>query len=305
MPDLPLPDAFEWTRFPWGQALRCRALAGLADHCFTTRVPELTRGPAAPGDGWHQVALAMGVAPRTIVRLRQVHGTGVVVVRRGAVTPPDGPDWGTADIALCDDPGAALCAQVADCVPVLLADRPTGAVAAVHAGWRGTAAGTAAVAVESLVSVFGVDPRRLVAAIGPSIGPCCYRVGADVRDVFEASGRWGNLLDAWFRARPAVEARRGIPGTDPAAAEGRPSMFLDTWTANADQLERTGIPAAQIHVAGLCTSCHRDIFHSYRVDGNRAGRMIGIIRSSGTCSAEADVVRDFSVSTGLLPAAAR
>jgi polyphenol oxidase len=281
MPEVPLPDAFEWTQFSWGAALRCRALAGLADHCFTTRVPELTRGPVAPGDGWRQVALGMGVPPRSIVRLRQVHGTDAVIVRRGAEPPHDRPDWGTADIALSDDPDFAICVQVADCVPVLLADLQSGAVAAVHAGWRGTAAGAAAAAVESLVSAFGVDPGQLVAAIGPSIGPCCYRVGADVRDVFEVSKRWGDSLDAWFRAKPAAEALRGIPGIDPAAAGERLSLFLNTWKANADQLARAGVPAAQIHVAGLCTSCHRDILHSYRVDGKRAGRMIGIIRSCG------------------------
>ena len=81
MPEVPLPDDFEWTRFPWGPAIRCRALAGVADHCFTTRAPVLGTGPLTPGDGWHRVALAMGISAASIVRLRQVHGTRVVQSR--------------------------------------------------------------------------------------------------------------------------------------------------------------------------------------------------------------------------------
>jgi YfiH family protein len=280
MPEVRVPDAFEWVAYPWGPALQCRPLAALADHCFTTRVPVLTRGPLAPGDGWHQVARSMAVEPGAVLRLRQVHGTGVVLVRRHEAAPVVGADRPVGDIAVSDHPGVALSVAVADCVPILLADPKTGAVAAVHAGWRGTAAGAAMAAVEALVSRFGADPSGMVAAIGPSIGPCCYRVGADVRDVFEADGRWRGALDAWFSARPTLTALCGIPGSDPAASGGRPSMFLDTWAANAGELRLAGVPQAQIHVVRLCTSCHRDLFHSYRVDGARAGRMIGVIKSS-------------------------
>jgi hypothetical protein len=278
MPEVPLPDAFEWVRYPWGQAIRCRALDSLADHCFTTRAPVLGTGPLTPGDGWHRVALAMGIPPQSIVRLRQVHGTRVVSLRWHDAFPPEPPDWSVGDIAASDHPGVALCVKVADCVAILLADRRRGAVAAVHAGWRGTAGGAARSAVEALGEHFGAAPGDLVAAIGPSIGPCCYRVGQDVRAAFEAAGTRGGLLDAWFRTSPAVEALRGVPGRDPAATGGGPALFLDTWTANADQLRDAGVPASQIHVSRACTSCHRDTFHSYRVDGERAGRMIGVIR---------------------------
>jgi len=278
MPEVPLPDAFEWARYAWGPAIRCRALAAAADHCFTTRAPELGPGPLFAGDGWHDVALAMRVPPQSIVRLRQVHGTRVVTVSRRQVFPPGDPDWNVADIAASDDPSVALCVKVADCVPILLADRRSGSVAAVHAGWRGTAAGAARVAVEALGKHFGAAPRDLVAAIGPSIGPCCYRVGQDVRAAFEAAGTWKGMLDAWFSPKPASEPVHGVPGTDPTASGGGPAVFLDTWTANADQLRAAGVPASQTHVSRACTSCHRETFHSYRVDGERAGRMIGIIR---------------------------
>ena len=278
MPEVSLPDAFEWARYPWGPAVRCRALAAVADHCFTTRAPVLGSGPLVPGDGWHRVALAMGLSPHAIVRLRQVHGTRVVSVRRHDAFPPEAPDWNAGDIAASDHPGVAVCVKVADCVPILLADTRNGSVAAVHAGWRGTAAGAARSAVGALCEQFGTAPGDLVAAIGPSIGPCCYRVGQDVRSAFEMAGTPRDALDAWFSSTPAAEAVRGVPGTDPAASGGGPALFLDTWAANADQLRAGGVLASQIHVSRLCTSCHRDVFHSYRVDGERAGRMIGVIK---------------------------
>jgi hypothetical protein len=159
-------------------------------------------------------------------------------------------------------------------------------VAAVHAGWRGTAADAARSAVEALAHHFGSAPEHLVAAIGPSIGPCCYRVGQDVRAAFEAAGARDGSIDAWFSETPAGSALRGVPGTDPSASGGGPALFLDTWRANADQLRRAGVPAGQIHVSRVCTSCHRDTFHSYRVDGERAGRMVGIIRPRGRSSGE-------------------
>jgi polyphenol oxidase len=279
MPEVQLPDAFEWTRFPWGPAIRCRPLGAVADHCFTTRAPVLGPGPLTPGDGWHRVALSMGISPRAIVRLRQVHGTRVVLIGRHDAFPPEAPDWSVGDIAASDHPGVALSVRVADCVPILLADARTGAVAAVHAGWRGTAAGAARLAVEALRERFGSAPQDLVAAIGPSIGPCCYRVGQDVRTAFEAAGTWQGSLAGWFSPVPTVDALNGVPGSDPAAPGGGPGVFLDTWTANADQLREAGVPAPQVHVSRACTSCHRDVFHSYRVDGERAGRMIGVIRS--------------------------
>ena len=215
MPEVPLPDAFEWVRYPWGPALRCRDLAAVAGHCFTTRAPVLGTGPLTPGDGWHRVALAMGISPRAIVRLRQVHGTRVVRVARHEAFPPEASDWSAGDIAASDHPGVAVCVKVADCVPILLADRRSGSVAAVHAGWRGTAAGAARVAVEALGEHFGAAPGDLLAAIGPSIGPCCYRVGQDVRAAFEAAGTQTGSLDAWFSRTPSprhcTECREQTP----------------------------------------------------------------------------------------------
>lgn len=281
MPETEASDMFRWTVQPWGRMLQCRPLLALVDHGFTTRDLAISSPEEPRRAGWPDLAQAFGVVDAAIVHLRQVHGTGVVVINE----PPPGltarTDGGTGDIAITNRTDVLLTVRVADCVPILLADPRTGAVGAAHAGWRGTAAGVACQAVGALVSSCGSHPADLVVAIGPSIGPCCYRVGADVRDSFGTAGRWRGLADRWFSTTPPLAAMREVPGREPGRAAGRPPLWLDTWTANLDQLVRAGVPDSQVHVARLCTACHRDVFHSYRVDGAAAGRTVAAIRARG------------------------
>ncbi|MHB8533638.1 MAG: laccase domain-containing protein, partial [Solirubrobacteraceae bacterium] len=161
-------NGFAWTETPAGPALACGPLARQAAHLFTTRGWALG-SPEPPGDAaWDQVAAAMGVDRDHLVRVRQVHGAGMVVRRAGDVPIPDR-TLAEADIIVSDDPSLALAIQTADCVPLLLADPVTGAVAAAHAGWRGLAARVPSVAVDALAREFGSAPAELVAAVGPSI----------------------------------------------------------------------------------------------------------------------------------------
>jgi polyphenol oxidase len=262
-------DGFVWTTEAWGPALRCRRLGDVADHFFTTRQLWL-RGESEDED-WRRVAAAIGVSPPRLLRLTQAHGTSVFVFRCGQVpsaampgpdgTPIcDGQGWPQADIAVTDDPTVALAIQVADCVPLLLADPLAGAVAAVHAGWRGTAAGAVPAAVAALTREFGARPERLVVALGPSIGPCCYEVGDELIDAFRAGG-FARTVDRWFTRDDAGGLR------------------LDVWAANRDQLVGSGVPADSIHAANLCTAGRPDLFASYRRDGPGTGRIAAVIRS--------------------------
>lgn len=248
--------AFEWKLAECGRVLHCPQLATAAVHLFTARDLILERVEAG-GDGWARVARAVGVTPPSLRRIRQVHGAAVAVFRRGH---PDAALVPAADIAITDDPAIALAVQVADCVPILLADRRTGVVAAAHGGWRGTAAGVGEAAVVALGHAFGSRPADLVAAIGPSVGPCCYQVGEEVRQAFARAGANSAHLDRWF------------------ARDGADQLSLDLWRATRDQLEAAGLSPERIHVAGLCTITHRDRFYSYRADGPGTGRMAGAIR---------------------------
>jgi polyphenol oxidase len=280
---------FAWTPQPWGRALQSLPLAAIARHLFTTSDLRL-RGPRSE-EGWRLLASAVAVQPSRLARLKQVHGTRVVVIRRGDPVPAplgspavadDDDGRPRADIVMTDDPAVAVAVQVADCVPLLLADPVTGAVAAVHAGWRGTAAGAARQAVAAMQLHFGTRPADLVAAIGPSIGPCCYQVGADVVDAFQAAGHADAAIREWFRPEGSPQSWRGASALRDAVQAGLPDAplkyRLDVPAANIDELRAAGLDPARIAACSLCTACHPSVFPSYRRDGAGTGRLAAIIR---------------------------
>lgn len=253
--------AFRWSDETWGHGLRSTALEAVAQHVFTTRQLRL-RAPAAPdieAAAWVEAAAAVGCAVDDIHRVSQVHGATVRVVRDRDVMQTRPP----ADALVSDVPGIVLAIQVADCVPLLLADRRRSAAAAVHAGWRGTSARIVAQAVAALTREFGSAPADLVAAIGPSIGPCCYRVGLELVEEFRADGATEDEVARWFSHQP----------------DG--ALVLDLWQANRDQLVAAGVPPGSIATAALCTRTHSTVFDSYRAEGAQAGRMAGVVAVPG------------------------
>jgi YfiH family protein len=165
-----------------------------------------------------------------------------------------------ADAVISDVADAVLAVQVADCVPMLMADDRLGVAGAVHAGWRGTCAGIAAAAVGALAREFGSRAGDLQVAVGPSIGACCYEVGGEVLDAFRSAGAGDRDLARWFT--------RTSTG----------SLRLDLWTANCDQLVAAGVPREHVHLSRLCTRTHAEVFDSYRAHGAGAGRMVAAIR---------------------------
>ena len=254
-----VPDSFYWTMESWGAALRCRALDDLAPHLFTTRQLSLT-SPA----GYEELAAVLGVTQ--VATLTQVHGAAVSIVRPGTVNPPP-PE---ADAFVSNAPDIAVAVRAADCVPLLMADRTTGAVAAVHAGWRGTAARTAVAALNAMEREFGTRPGHVIAAIGPSIGPCCYTVGSDLVDAFAAAGHERYLIERWFSTPPP-----------PRGSRERAQLRLDVAGANRDQLVLAGVPEQQIYDSRLCTAMHLEVLTSYRVEKENAGRIAGAIVAAG------------------------
>jgi YfiH family protein len=224
------------------------------------------------------VAQAIEVGPSQLVRVRQVHGATAVVYRNGDETADGGTPRADADIILSDARDVALAIQTADCLPLLIADRRTGAVAAAHAGWRGLALSVPVVAVERLAHELGSRPADLTVAIGPAIGACCYEVGEDVRARFQEAGFDSSRLARWFTSDPAVSSGNPpMPSLPPTRRPGH--WFFDGSQAARDQLESAGVPVGQVFVAGLCTASHPDAFCSYRRDGGgAAGRMAAVVR---------------------------
>lgn len=196
-------------------------------------------------------AAAIGVKPDRFTTCAQVHGNNVQVVTedligRGAVSFADTiPETDALITNLADVP---LLLFYADCVPVLLADPVTGAIGLAHAGWRGTAAQIAKKTVRAMIEAFGVNPDNLLAAIGPSIGSCCYEVDDVVRDRMPG-------YEACFAGK----------------CDGK--YLLDLWQVNRQQLLEAGIIPSNISTAGVCTNHNPELFFSYRYENGKTGRM--------------------------------
>jgi len=192
------------------------------------------------------------------MRVKQVHGNSVRILKKGAVPDDAANARPDGDAVVSNHPGLALAVMVADCNPILVVDPKRKAAAAIHAGWRGTCARVGPAAINTMRREFGSDPSDLIAAIGPSVGPDDYEVGESLLEAFAAAGHSNADIDRWF-------------------IRSKPKPHLDLWTANRDQLAAAGLHADHIYICGLSTVSHPDVFDSYRVAGEKAGRMAGII----------------------------
>lgn len=230
------------------------ALLSSLPHAFT----EVTDGDLRPGRPGQPEAAARlverlgGTGALRVVN--QVHGNRVVSVPEIDARSPGVLD---ADAIVSIEPGRVIAVRVADCVPILVGTRAgveRGGVAAIHAGWRGTAADITRVAVRALCDAAGCGPSDLVAAIGPCISGAVYEVGPEVREALEAVGTSG--CDRW------------------RAPSGDGRARVDLAMLNADILRELGVEVEQL---GLCTVGDRR-FWSHRRDGEAGGRQVGAIR---------------------------
>lgn len=185
---------------------------------------------------------SLGIRTDDLAIPGQVHGT--------TVRPVDAPgSYPECDGLITAARGVFLCVSIADCVPILLLDPSLPVVAALHAGWRGTVARIAEVAVRAMQREFGVEPGRLRAYLGPAAGSCCYLVGEEVASRFAA----------------------------PFVHRGEAGAFVDLKGANHRQLLELGVPAGRVEISPFCTISESAQFHSFRRDGDRSGRMIAVI----------------------------
>lgn len=212
--------------------------------------------PAAVDENVARAARLLGIAPSRIFVLAQVHGTRVRLVEAHDVAAAVAREQGDATMSRA--PGLACGVRVADCAPVLLGDARSGAVAAVHAGWRGVVRAIVPVAVQALHALVG-RPLELRAAIGPHIERCCFEVGEDVAALLEG---------AWPTA---------VGGAAALVDRGRPKPHVDLRALITAQLRQAGCDPSAIDQVRGCTVCDRARFHSYRRDGARGGRMLAAI----------------------------
>lgn len=217
-------------------------------HCITTRQgPDVAQIRYDTGAAGREIACFLGLDDAAF--LEQVHaGDALLCDAAGLIGQGDGLVTAKASLALVG--------KSADCPIVLIADRRTRVVGFAHASWRATVAGIVPAVVRMMVKA-GCAPSDLVACICPSAGPECYEVGEEVRAA--AVDGLGPHAEAFFHPGPG--------GRD----------HFDLWAVNADVLVRAGVPSTSIHVAGLCTLCHNEVFPSYRREGDSAGRFAAAI----------------------------
>jgi len=238
-------------------------------HGFTTRVGGVSTGHLASlnlrvqrGDteenvleNYRRLGAALGFDPRKLVMSNQTHSDLIRVVRQedwGAGLY--GPELPPCDALITDVPGTALAVFTADCTPIVLWDSVTGAVGAVHAGWRGTAANIAGKTVEAMTAAFGCDRANIRAAIGPNIGQCCFETDADVPLALQKT--YGPEV-AWF-----VHRREN-------------KYYVNLKTVNAMALGRAGVDIMEL--SDHCTACMPELYWSHRVTKGIRGSQGAVI----------------------------
>jgi YfiH family protein len=241
-------------------------------HAFSTRRGGVSLAPAGalnlghvPWDARANVEenrrrflSALSLGPACLITVAQIHSAEFHIIKTAA------DQWNPrtrGDALVTAEPGVALAVQVADCFPVLISDPHTGAIAAVHAGWRGTLARILRRTLEGMQRSLGVDPSHVMVAYGPGIRSCCLEVGSEVTSMFEAEFPGHRLC---------------IPHPNHPTKH-----LLDLPQALSIQVSEAGVPLSNVFDLGLCTRCHPEEFFSYRAEGRQAGRMMALICKAG------------------------
>jgi hypothetical protein len=221
-----------------------------------------------------------GNSSTPLITLRQIHSSVVVVGEPAAAGVGGSEHPAKGDGLMTAQPGILLGIQTADCIPVLVADRKQKAVAAFHAGWRGTVKRIVESGIGRMRLEFNSRPEDLIAAIGPGIGLCCYAVGEEVLSEFSSQFSYADeLFREVYDADPVRTKYPMLFMTQraPGHSDIGPSLHLDLIEANRRQLLAAGLKPQAIRVVGGCTNTQPDLFFSYRAEHGRCGRMMSVI----------------------------
>lgn len=235
-------------------------LGGVSQGIYASMNLSFTRGdsPEKVRENFRLFCTAIGVSDEQVVVSAQEHHTvlyNATAADRGrGVTRERG--YTDIDGLLTDEPGVVLCTQYADCVPLFFVDPVRRVVATAHSGWKGTVAGIGAVTVERMRRDYGCRPADILAAIGPSIGPCCFEVDEPVYQAFSKMAVWAEEC--------ACRRENG-------------KFYIHLWEINRRILLRAGLSAEHITVTDICTRCYPNVFWSHRAAGGERGSLAGFI----------------------------
>ena len=208
---------------------------------------------------WDRLATAFAIPMEQFLVVNQVHGDAIFVIK------PHGSYFSSReelnyDAIVTSRTNLAICIKTADCVPVFIVDKVKKVIAVVHAGWKGTALEISAKVIRLMQSQYRSLPADILAAIGPSIGLCCYEIDSVAADAFRQNKHSSSFL---------------FPGT------GENKWMLDLAEANRRQIMEAGVPENNIEVAGYCTTCNQNMFFSHRSSGGITGRQINFMMIKG------------------------
>ena len=247
-------------RVPFVRHAFSTRLGGVSGGIFESMDLSFGRGddPAAVRENFDRLCGAIGVSAEDIVLSRQEHHTAIRNVTaadrgKGVTRPRDYDDF---DGLLTDERGLVLCTQYADCVPLLFADPVRRVIGTSHSGWKGTVAGIGRVTVERMVADYGCRREDIVAAVGPSIGPCCFEVDTPVYERFAEM----DVFDETCVRRMPNE-----------------KYYIDLWRVNRKILLSAGIREENLSVTDLCTRCRPDVFWSHRATNGQRGSLAALI----------------------------
>ena len=204
---------------------------------------------------WDRLATAFAIPMEQLLVVNQVHGDAIFVIK------PHGSYFSTRDklnydAIVTSRANLAICIKTADCVPVFIVDQVKKVIAVVHAGWKGSALGVSAKVVRLMQKQYGCLPQDILAAIGPSIGKCCYEVDQVTADAF----RKQNNSDLFLQQ-----------------GSKKNKWMLDLSEANRRQILDAGVPKNNIEVSEYCTACNQDMFFSHRGSGGITGRQVNFM----------------------------
>jgi YfiH family protein len=213
-------------------------------------------------------------ASTVLITLRQIHSD---LIHRVESQPEHSL---SGDGLITDTPGLLLAILTADCLPVIVADKKNRAVGVFHAGWRGTVKRIVEKGVGEMQRYFGSDPSNMIAVIGPSVQSCCYQVGEEVRQKFEAQFSYATELFREVKESDPVREKYPmlfLTARAPGHSELPVNIFLDLVEANRRQLIDAGVPAKSIDTSSPCTACHTDLLFSHRAEKGVTGRLMAVV----------------------------
>jgi len=204
---------------------------------------------------WDHLAIAFAIPLEQFLVVNQVHGDAIFVIK------PHGSFFSSRDelnydAIVTSRANLAICIKTADCVPVFIVDKVKKVIAVVHAGWKGTALEISAKVIRLMINQYRCQPQDILAAIGPSIGHCCYEVDSTTADAFRKLSNYEFFLQQ---------------------GKKKDKWMLDLPEANRMQILAAGIPEDNIEVSGYCTNCNQDMFFSHRGSGGVTGRQVNFM----------------------------